>query len=182
MELVVALFVGIAWPAAIVWVAMLFRSEIRSVLRRVSQLKYKDLEASFDEGLVRAEAKAAVISPADAAMPHKPELTSRLKQLRRIADVSPRASILEAWVLVEEAAAKSGYIQGAAIPRVNPHLFVDELIQQGKLPIGSSALLDQLRKLRNQVAHLPDFSITQDEADRYLELAAKTSELILSVE
>lgn len=78
MELVVALFVGIAWPAAIVWVAMLFRSEIRSVLRRVSQLKYKDLEASFDEGLVRAEAKAAVISPADAAMPHKPELTSRL--------------------------------------------------------------------------------------------------------
>jgi hypothetical protein len=182
MELVVTLLVGIAWPAAIVWVAMLFKNEIRSVLRRVSQLKYKDLEANFDEGLSKAEAKAAVISPTPLAMPHKPELTSRLEQLRRISEVSPRASILEAWVLVEEAAAKAGYVQGAAIPRVNPYLFVDDLIRQGKLPAGSSALLDQLRKLRNQAAHLPDFSITQDEADRYLELAAKTSELILSVE
>lgn len=96
MELVVTLLVGIAWPAAIIWVAMLFRHELRSVLRRVSQLKYKDLEASFDEGLNKAEAKAAVVGPAPLALPHKPELTSRLEQLRRIAEVSPRASILEA--------------------------------------------------------------------------------------
>ena len=182
MELLVTLLVGIAWPAAIVWVAMLFKDEIRSVLRRVSQLKYKDLEASFDEGLTRAEAKAAVIAPAALSLPSKPELTSRLEQLRRIADVSPRASILEAWVLVEEAAAKSGFIQGAAIPRVSPHLFIHELIRLGKLPAGSSDLLDRLRSLRNQAAHLPDFSISQDEADRYLELAAKVSELILSAE
>ncbi|MDC8748701.1 DUF4145 domain-containing protein [Xanthomonas campestris] len=182
MELVVQLLVGVAWPAAIIWVAMLFKGEIRSVLRRVSQLKYKDLEASFDEGLGKAEAKAAFVGPAAPALPHKPEILSRLEQLRRIAEVSPRAAILEAWVLVEEAAAKSGFIQGASIPRVNPYLFVEELIRLGKLPTGSSALIEQLRKLRNQAAHLPDFSITQDEADRYLELAAKASELILSVE
>jgi hypothetical protein len=182
MELVVKLLVGIAWPAAIIWVAMLFRREIRSVLSRVSQLKYKDLEANFDEGLGNAEAKAAVVGPAAPALPRKSEIMSRLEQLRRIADVSPRASILEAWVLVEEAAGKSGFVQGASTPRVNPFLFVEELIRLGKLPSGSSALIEQLRKLRNQAAHLPDFSITQDEADRYLELAAKASELILSAE
>ena len=85
-------------------------------------------------------------------------------------------------MLVEEAAAKSGFVQGAAVPRVNPYLFVEELIRLGKLPAASSELVEKLRELRNQAAHLPDFSITQKEADRYLELAAQTSELILSVE
>lgn len=182
MELIVKLLVGIAWPAAVVWVAMLFKNEIRSVLRRISQLKYKDLEASFDKGLGEAEAKAAIVSTNEVTQSLHKEITPRLEQLRRIAEVSPRASILEAWVLVEEAAAKSGFVQGAAVPRVNPYLFVEELIRLGKLPAASSELVEKLRELRNQAAHLPDFSITQKEADRYLELAAQTSELILSVE
>lgn len=182
MELVVNLLVGIAWPAAVVWVAMIFKNEIRSVLSRISQLKYKDLEASFDKGLGEAETNAAIVSANEGTQPHNQEITPRLKQLRRIAEVSPRASILEAWVLVEDAAAKSGFVQGAAVPRVNPYLFVEELIRLGKLPAASSELVGKLRELRNQAAHLPDFSITQKEADRYLELAAKTSELILSVE
>jgi len=182
MELIVNLLVGIAWPSAVVWVAMLFRRDIRSLLQRISRLKYKDVEASFDEGLMKAEVKAAAIAPASHLTAQPPELSSRLEQLRRIADVSPRASILEAWVLVEEAAGKSGYVQGAGTPRVNPHLFVEELIRLGKLPTGSASLIEQLRKLRNQAAHLPDFSVTQDEADRYLQLAAMVSELILSAE
>ncbi|WP_269748344.1 DUF4145 domain-containing protein [Noviherbaspirillum autotrophicum] len=90
--------------------------------------------------------------------------------------------MMEAWVLVEDAAGKSGFAQGAAIPRVNPHLFVEELVRLGKLPKDSDSLLDQMRKLRNQAAHLPDFSLNQDEADRYLQLAARMSELILNVE
>lgn len=182
MELVVNLLVGIAWPAAIVWVAMLFRHDIRFLLKRISQLKYKDVEASFDEGLAKAEANAAVIENPPLTITRQPEFSDRLEQLRRIADVSPRASILEAWVLVEEAAAKSGFVQGASSPRVNPFLFVEELVRLGKLPIGSTSLVEQLRRLRNQAAHLPDFSITQDEADRYLQIAAKASELILSAE
>lgn len=181
MELVVNLLVGVAWPVAVVWVAMLFKSDIRSLLQRISQLKYKDVEASFEEGLAKAEAKAATIGPAPDPVA-QPELSTRLAQLRRIADVSPRASILEAWVLVEEAAAKSGYVQGASMPRVNPYLFVEELVRLEKLPDGSASLLEQLRKLRNQAAHLPDFGLTQNEADRYLQLAARVSELILSAE
>ena len=84
--------------------------------------------------------------------------------------------------MVEEAAAKSGLAPGDIVPRANPSLFLDELIRLGKLTQGSAALSQQLRKLRNQATHLPDFSITQDEADRYLELVARASELLLSIE
>lgn len=49
MELIVSLGVAVAWPAAVVWVAIIFKNEIRLFLSRISQLKYKDLESSFDK-------------------------------------------------------------------------------------------------------------------------------------
>jgi hypothetical protein len=182
MELLVNLLIGIAWPVAAVWIAYLFKGELRSLLHRMSQFKYKDLEAKFESGLAEAEAKVTAIEKSSPSFLPRPEISSKLEQLRRIADVSPRAAIMEAWVLVEDAAGKSGFVQGATIPHVNPHLFVEELVRLGKLPTGSNSLLDQMRKLRNQASHLPDFSLNQDEADRYLQLAARMSELILNVE
>lgn len=180
MELLVNLVVGIAWPVAVVWIAYFFKVEIRSLLDRMSQFKYKDVEAKFEIGLAEAEAKFLAIERFAPQLPLHPEITLKLESLRRIADVSPRAAIMEAWALVEDAAGRSGFIQGATIPRVNPHLFVEELVRLGKLPKGSDSLLDQMRKLRNQAAHLPDFSLSQDEADRYLQLAARMSEVILN--
>ncbi|MBU0664429.1 MAG: hypothetical protein KJ990_07800 [Proteobacteria bacterium] len=184
MKLLVTLLTGIAWPVAVIWIAYLFKGELRLLLHRMSQLKYKDVEAKFEIGLAEAEAEAKVIAiekSAPSVLP-RPEIASKLVLLRRIADVSPRAAIMEAWVLIEDAAGKSGFVQGAAMPRVNPHLFVDELVRLGKLPYRSDALLVQMRRLRNQAAHLPDFSLNQDEADRYLQLAARMSELILNAE
>lgn len=182
MEAFVKLITGIAWPVAAIWIAYLFKGELGSLFHRISLLKYKDVEAKFETGLAEAEAKAISIEHASPSTNLRPEITSKLELLRRIADISPRAAIMEAWVLVEDAAGQSGFVQGAAIPRVNPHLFVEELVRLGKLPKGSDSLLDQMRRLRNQVAHLPDFSLNQDEADRYLQLAARMSELILNVE
>ena len=182
MELLVNLLVGIAWPVAVVWIAYLFKGELRSLLHRMSQLKYKDVEAKFEIGLAEAEAKALTIERAVPQLPQRAEIITKLESLRRIADVSPRAAIMEAWVLVEEAAGRSGFVQGATVPRVNPYLFVEELVKLGKLPKGSDSLLDQMRSLRNQAAHLSDFSLNQDEADRYLQLAAKMSELILDAD
>lgn len=182
MELLVTLIIGIAWPVAVIWIAYLFRSELRSLLHRMSLLKYKDVEAKFETGLAEAEAKVIAIEKHSPPVLPNPEINSKLELLRRIADTSPRAAIMEAWVLVEEAAGKSGFVQGSTIPRVNPHLFVMELVHQGKLPKGSDSLLDQMRKLRNQAAHLSDFNLNQDEADRYLQLAARMSELILNAE
>lgn len=181
MELLVTLLVGIAWPVALIWIAYLFKGELRALLGRVSQLKYKDIEANFENGLADAEAKAIAIERTNPprALP-RPEISSKLEQLRRIADVSPRAAIMEAWVLIEDAAGKSGYVQGAAVPRVNAHLFVDHLVCDGKLPADSIALLEQMRRLRNQAAHLSDFALSQEEADRYLQLASKISESILN--
>jgi hypothetical protein len=182
MELVVTLLTGIAWPIALVWVAYLFKGELRSLMHRVSHLKYKDIEAKFESTLADAEAKVIAIDKATSTAPLPDlELNSRLEQLRRIADISPRAAIMEAWVLVEDAAGKSRFFQGAKSHRVNPKLLVKELVRLGKLPPISESVVDPMREIRNQVAHISDFDPSQDIVDRYLQVAVKLSEHILKL-
>ena len=180
MELLVTLIVGIAWPVATVWIAYLFRGELKALAARISQLKYKEVEAKFEKGLAEAEAEVQKVERVTAPALPQPERLSQLDQLRRIAEVSPRAAIMEAWVLIETAAAVGGFTSGVTIPRVNPRLLTEHLARTGKIPEESVALMDKLRQLRNQAAHLPDFALSQDEAERYLELAVKISEIIRS--
>lgn len=183
MGLLVQFLIGIAWPVTIVWVAYLFKGELRALLNRISHFRYKDMEVKLE--LDEAEAKAKTIEQTISfPLNADPEIDSKLQQLRRIAEVSPRAAIMEAWILVEDAAARSGFIQGADTPRINAPSFVLWLVRTGKLPPESDDLITQLRNLRDQAAAhkaatTPLFELTRQDADRYLQLAAKASSMIL---
>ena len=89
MDLLVQLLIGIAWPIAVIWIAYLFKGELRLLLQRMSQFKYKVVEAKFEGGLAEAEAKAIAIEKSTPSLPPRPELTSKLAQLCRISDVPP---------------------------------------------------------------------------------------------
>lgn len=179
---VTSLISAVSWPITTVWCAYIFRSEIRSLATRVSHLKYKDVEATFEKELSKTEAKVNAITINKNVIAPSSELQDKIDQLQRIANLSPRAAILESWILIEHAAGKSGFIQGAKIPRINSLLFVDWLIREGKLPHDSIDAVSALRELRNQAAHLPDFSIAQEDAERYISLAAKISTLIINAD
>ena len=178
MELFVTFIVGVAWPVATVWIAYLFKGELKALVARISHLKYKEVEAKFEKGLAEAEAQVQKVERVTPPALPQPERLSQLEQLRRIAEVSPRAAIMEAWVLIETAATAGGFASGTVMPRVNPRLLTEQLVRSGKIPEESRVLMDKLRQLRNQAAHLPDFVLSQDEAERYLELAVKISEIL----
>jgi hypothetical protein len=158
MEHFVEIVKALAWPIAAIWIGYIFRSEVRQLLGRVSSFKYKNVEASFEKILVQAEKSANNIE--------KPKLKetdlelSQKEQLLRIAEVSPRAAIVEAWTIIETAAMKNGLWTGAAIKRTNPKMILDHLESSGKL------------------SHLPEFAVTQDDAERYLDLAVKSAAVI----
>jgi len=176
MEYFVEIIKAIAWPASIVWLGYIFRSEVRQLLGRISSFKYKDMEANFDKQLAKAEDEAKEISvPIEKK---SPDNLSQTEQLLRIAEVSPRAAIVEAWTLIEMAASKKGLKAGVALPRTSPKMIVDYLYLSGELPKNSIDIIEQLRKLRNQAVHMPDFAISQNEAERYLELAAQSAVII----
>lgn len=178
MEQLVELVKALAWPIAAIWLGYIFRGEIRKLLSRMSHFRYKDIEAKFGEDLTKAEAEVAIAQAAHEPKLPPPETLSMLDQLRRIAEVSPRAAIMEAWVLVESAAAEAGLVAGSTIPRTSPRMIMDYLARSGSLPESSLPLVERLRHLRNKAAHLPDFALSQEEAERYLELAVKSAEII----
>lgn len=176
MEHFVEIVKALAWPIAAIWIGYIFRSEVRQLLGRVSSFKYKNVEASFEKILVQAEKSANNIE--------KPKLKetdlelSQKEQLLRIAEVSPRAAIVEAWTIIETAAMKNGLWTGAAIKRTNPKMILDHLESSGKFSHYSLELINQLRQIRNRASHLPEFAVTQDDAERYLDLAVKSAAVI----
>ncbi|AMM02820.1 MULTISPECIES: DUF4145 domain-containing protein [Pseudomonas] len=179
MEIALGIVNAVSWPVCILWLAYLFRPEIRAVFTRVSSLKFKEFEASFSEELSKTEETLAKLEDSiGPTLPKAPSTPPELRQLERIAEVSPRAAIIEAWRLIELAAGQSGFVQGATIPRINVAMFINSLIREGKIPVDSEATFEKLRELRNQAAHSSDFFITPSDAHRYLRLAARACQLI----
>jgi len=169
------LLASIAWPVSAVLIAYFFREELRKLFERLESLKYKDAEAKFNQQLKEAE-KAA--EPVKQRVPEGWEkatgraMFTQYEQFRRIAEVSPRAAILEAWIDVEvaiyAAAKKAGLeVKGPS----NSYSLARNLVSLGKIPDDILPFFEQLRRLRNNAAHLPDFVLDESEANKYLDLS-----------
>ena len=185
MSTVADLASALAWPLAFVWFVQKYGNDVKELIVRLSKVKFGNAEAEFTLGLKAAEelANEAPLIEASKDLPEEgAEFSKRMSQLERIADVSPRAAIMESWLLIEEAAGKAGFIQGASIPRINPLLFIEWLVREGKIDKSTAILVDRMRKLRNEASHMRDFELTKDEAERYLKIAVQISLLIIEPE
>lgn len=181
MENFVKLIEALAWPVAVLIFAFSFRTELRKVLNRISKLKYKELEATFDKELSQVENRTKLyVHAEDKILVETPAEKSVYVQLLRIAEVSPRAAITEAWRKLESAvdqlAASMGMDAKSPMSGVKA---IRSLIQ--KEQVDSSLLEDynRLRKLRNQAAHAEEFDISQTEAERYAALAIEIAGFLM---
>ena len=177
MDNFVKLIEAIAWPAAAVWLGYMFRGELRQLLTRMSHFKYKDVEAKFEKELKHAETatdKVIKAVPRELGEEPRDRIEEAYLQLSRILEVSPRAAIMEAWIQIETALAK---LAGVSKDRMrglsHGKAVLGTLIDENKLPQDSIDAFQSLRKIRNEAAHLPDFAISQNEAERYIDMAVK---------
>ncbi|WP_444944357.1 hypothetical protein ACJJIK_04565 [Microbulbifer sp. ZKSA006] len=179
MDHLVKIIDSVVWPIAAIWLGYIFRSEVRTLLGRMSQFKYKDVEAKFEKQLVQAEVEAT-------SLKEKPQKTweqattrgvlTQYEQFKRIAQASPRAAILEAWLDVEVAVFAAAEKAGLEVKaQSHTHQLANHLISLELIPKETLSVFNSLRKLRNQATHLPDFTLSEEEADRYLELALKVA-------
>lgn len=171
MEDLIQLIDVLIWPMTTLVLAMLFRSELRSLFRRVSSLKYKDMEANFRDLLDEIERDASQIIedtvPEDVASPYR----ERFDRLMQLAEFSPRAAILEVWIEIESELVKLSQRANIELPpRRHVNRLAEEMVKADLLPNEILALLKNLRNLRNEAVHLPDFVI-DDEGMRYLNVA-----------
>jgi hypothetical protein len=177
VEALVRLIEAIAWPAAVIWLGYLFRTEIRSLFGRVSQLKYKDLEAKFEREIAEAEKEVRALTSergvlADQEPVYPKPYDEKHSQLLRIAEESPRAALIEAWIEVEMSLSEAAVHFGLPSSPRAPHTkLIHQLIEKGHLAKTVLPLFDSLRNMRNEAVHTRDFVPGKEIVRRYLEIA-----------
>lgn len=178
---IVELVKALAWPFATVWISYLFRTEIRGLFSRMSHLKFHELEANFNEDVSKIEREIRKVESLK-AVPQELDTPSSLEDsLHRIAVVSPRAAILEAWLSVEESLRKNGIGQSGFPQNAAAHWHSTSDVARKEIYSELFSIISDMRKVRNYTAHASEFSPSIADAESYVDSAIKANKFINAI-
>lgn len=181
---------SLAWPAAAVIMAFVFRQPLTQLIPLLETLKYKDWEAKFSKkeisaALNKAEKQAAKV-PLDlqpvasdetevAKQPAPSALDAAQLIYKRYADlwaISPEAAMLDAWTKFEQAVWDAARRLGIPIPvQRNVRILIDKFHELRWLARGQVRLIQSLNHLRNLAAHrVAERSFSAGDAERFVSL------------
>jgi hypothetical protein len=164
---------ALAWPVAALVIFAVLRTPLLRLIPLLGRVKYKDFEFDFGRRLEEAAAEAAALPDTDA--PHLPTATGD-SHLLRLAESSPRAAILEAWIRLEAAAieaARRRNVTVASSQLRSPSALIQFLEESHVLDARQAAIFHDLRGLRNSAAHASNFTPSVAEATEYVRIAAR---------
>ena len=179
LAFIAELIKALAWPATVLILVCLLRKPVAELIPLLTRLKYKDIELEFGRRVaeVKAEATEELPPPEPAAVLESAEEQTVLE----LAKLSPRAAVTEAWRQVEVAAVEAArrndiYLSPSELTspvRVLRALERNQIIEMGKI-----GLLHDMRGLRNQAVHAPEFAITATAAMEYVQVARRLVEYL----
>jgi hypothetical protein len=177
MEFVASIIASIAWPTAVLVAVLVFRKQLMNLIPALRRLRYKDLELEFSDSVRELSEKAS--------REHLPLPTAEeeplVERLAVIADISPRAAILEAWLTVETAALETAE-RFRLLPygevRRKPHRLGDYLQKAEILNADIREVFDRLRQLRNTAVHAPEAQFEPNVVRDYVALALSLAEYL----
>lgn len=170
---IVEIIKAVIWPVTVILILILLWKPINSFFPTMAKLRYKDLEIHFTRQVFQLakEAKHSL----DATLSNiDEELRTEHKKLLDIAEVSPRAALLESWMILESNAFQ-------AMKRKDPKLTTTILKtplqvgitmeKMGIINCSQKEIFDKLRNLRNAAAHAMDFTFDTRAAMEFVEMA-----------
>lgn len=164
---------SVAWPLTVIGVAILLRPSLASLLADVKELRFRGLEATFERDL--ATARRIADEAEDVAEVISMPMSTQDERLVRLAEISPRAIIIEAWAELESAARSAlSANQGQRPPTAG--ILGDLLLERGVFDEAGFQIYSILRALRNRVAHEAEYSLAAGEALEYAGLARSLAE------
>lgn len=175
---------SIAWPAVTLICVLILRKPLKNLLPTLRRAKYKDFDLQFGERLEELENKADKANlPEKLEVPiwkyEAPENWTLGDYLEKLAIVSPRVAIIEAWRHVEITLRDTALRNNIEISK-NTRVIAKRLIETEKLPKNVFNLLEDLRALRNRAVHGRDFDIKPEQAIEFSRLAERVIATIIS--
>ncbi len=173
---------SMAWPVAAVLLGLIFRKKLAELLPLLRKVKAGPLEAEFEIATKQVLASTAEL----AAKERKPD-ASQIEDKSSVEDTAsklltarsePTATIIEGWSTLDGELHKLGRQTGInGDPLLSETKLYREIMDSDVLPIETRSLVQDLRQLRNQVAHAKVVP-TPESAQDYLVSVQRVVELI----
>lgn len=164
----------LAWPVAVVLLGYIFRRDINDAFFIHFRPQPQKIAYRMATKIEEAENLAAEIT---AGLGGKPDLHSSEhykkshESIQRLAKASPRAAIIETWVEIETKLLDiADELEIYARGPLGSKRIIEKLITQNKLPAEILQLYQSLRDIRNKATHVPDYTFSNSDAERYFEL------------
>ncbi|MCG9024214.1 hypothetical protein LH417_15050 [Laribacter hongkongensis] len=167
----------LAWPAVVAFIfyRLTINADLATVAKklfsRISKFQVGAFSAEFQHTLQEAEELSAVQPPSETTAQEKGE-EDRALQLLGVAEISPRAAVLDAWTWVEDAA-QTVVNELMPMPEQHGRPMVGHRVTQRLsrlLPSAPFAVYNDLRRLRNNVAHGANIELPKESAEDYVRL------------
>ena len=162
LQFIAAVIGHLAWPVTTLALFLFLRKPLLSHLPWLNRMRYKEFEIEFRREVHEAEQIVPRVTkelPAD--------VQAAEDELESLADTSPRAALLEAWLGFETTAASSlREISQSPTPR-SFHKLLEALLQTDLVTKEEAGILRDLRSLRNRAVHEYEAHISSTDAKRY---------------
>lgn len=154
----------------IAWLVWLARAELRALIARLAKLKYKDIEAEFDQlKHVAQEVELPSASPDVKEM--APALPPRELVLHN--PDQPAQEITQIWGQIVQAGRDAAVRLGAQLPLTHPEAIRLALEMRDALTPQASDLFQSLRSIRNAAANCYDGQFSRADLKDYIEGAQR---------
>jgi hypothetical protein len=171
LEFIASIVKSLAWPLAFVATLLILRRPIAGLIPLLERLKFRGLELDFRKQVHEVAAEAEEVLPAAP----KPAIEAT-PEIEEIAQVSPRAAIVESWLAVEAAAGKAvkKRLPGVTSTQLKSQPQLAQALRQAEiLSTKQVSLFDQLRYLRNAAVHAQNITLTPSTAVEYAKTARR---------
>lgn len=150
-----------AWPVIVLIVVLVFRGELSALFGRLRKGKIGGAEFEFEDAVAELRADSVSI----------PEV--RAVDVAAVSD-NPRTAVLEAWLRVEDCARTLAGAQGISpslVAAARAPVLIKAIVEKNLLSPEQVQLFHDLRRLRNQVASVREFSPSSESVVSYISLA-----------
>ena len=180
-EFISSIVSSLAWPAAVAFIVYLLRHPIGNVIGSLRKLSYRGAEAEFGRSLDKAETAARqaeipqTTAQLSASASNWENTSAGWGESTSLADVSPRAAVIEAWLRLEREVLELAQIAGIDLGtrRLSIVALVKQLQEQGVVDPTVAEVIEQLRRARN--VHERTYTVSPGDAAEYVQLAERVA-------
>lgn len=164
---------ALAWPFVFLSTAIIFRNKLGELLPRLKKLKHKDTELEFEQAIKELVLDRDIQDENAVKVKENLKTDSDFNFLMRLADLSPRVAVQEAFRILENSAYN-------AVARTQPEIYASgirkpyellKMLRGEVLTPQQYHEFNELKKLRNSAAHSDDFDLRGMPIEAYIDIA-----------